>query len=272
MEHAFWRFGLSIRKSCRLVGIQGSTFHYRGESRCKDDALRDRMKVLAEKHKAFGLPRLHVLLRAEGLVMNHKRSERIYREERLFLRTKRRKRKMPALRLVRPEPAKPNEVWAMDFVSDALYNCRRFRALTVVDCFSKESPLIHADTSISGLAVTRLLDELFVTHEQPKVIRVDQGSEFTSKALLVWAQKRGITLDFSRAGKPTDNAFIESFNGKFRNECLSQHWFMSLAEAREVIEEWRKEYNEIRPHSSLGYLPPAVFAKQEKMALNGTDN
>lgn len=160
----------------------------------------------------------------------------------------------------------------MDFVSDALYNCRRFRALTVVDCFTRESPLIYADTSISGLTVVRLLDELFVAHKPPKVIRVDQGSEFTSKALMVWAQKRGVVLDFSRAGKPTDNAFIESFNGKFRNECLNQNWFMSMAEARQVIEDWRKEYNEVRPHSSLGYLPPAVFAKQKELALNGTTN
>ena len=270
MEHAFWHFGLSIRKACRLIGIQGSTFHYQGMNSGKDDALRKRMKELAERHRPFGLPRLHVLLRAEGLVVNHKRSERIYREERLSLRTKRRKRKMPALRIVRPEPTRPNEVWAMDFVSDAFYDYRRFRALTVVDCFSKESPLIYADTSISGFMVARLLDNVFNTAPQPKVIRVDQGAEFTSKALIVWAQKRGITLDFSRAGRPTDNAFIESFNGKFRNECLSQHWFMNMADARKTIEAWRKEYNEIRPHSSLGYLPPAVFAKQEKMALNGT--
>lgn len=253
-----------------MVGIAGSTFHYEGGNPGKDDALRKRMQELAGKHRRFGLPMLHAMLRTEGLVMNHKRSERIYREERLSLRTKRRRRKMPALRIVRPGPTMPNEIWAMDFVSDALYDCRRFRALTVVDCFSKESPLIHADTSISGLTVVRLFDELFATRKPPKVIRVDQGTEFTSKALMVCAQKRGITLDFSRPGKPTDNAFIESFNGKFRNECLNQHWFMNIAEARQMIEEWRKEYNEVRPHSSLGYLPPAVFAKQEKMALNGT--
>ena len=255
-----------------MVGIQGSTFHYRGGNSDKDEALRQRMKELAGKYRRFGLPRLHAMLRGEGLVMNHKRSERIYGEERLSLRTKRRRRKMPALRIVRPEPTKPNEVWAMDFVSDALYDCRRFRMLTVVDCFSKESPLIHADTSISGLAVTRMLDGLFNYMSPPKVIRVDQGSEFTSKALMGWAQKRGIALDFSRAGKPTDNAFIESFNGKFREECLNQHWFLNMADARKIIETWRKEYNEIRPHSSLGYLPPAVFAKQEKMASNGTGN
>lgn len=230
------------------------------------------MRELAARHRRFGLPRLHAMLRAEGVVVNHKRSERIYNEERLSLRTKRRHRKLPALRIVRPEPVMANEVWAMDFVSDALYDCRRFRALTVVDCFTRESPLIYADTSISGLTVVRLLDELFVTCKPPKVIRVDQGSEFTSKALMGWAQKRDIVLDFSRAGKPTDNAFIESFNGKFRNECLNQNWFMSMSEARRVIEEWRREYNEVRPHSSLGYLPPALFAKQKTMALNGTEN
>jgi len=272
VEHAFWNFGLSIRKSCRLVGIQGSTFHYRGGNPGKDETLRQRMRELAGKYRRFGLPRLHAILKGEGLVMNHKRSERIYGEERLSLRTKRRRRKMPALRIVRPGPTMSNEVWAMDFVSDALYDCRRFRALTVVDCFSKESPLIYPDTSISGLTVARLLDELFADRNPPKTIRVDQGSEFTSKALMVWAQKRGIILDFSRAGKPTDNAFIESFNGKFREECLNQHWFLNMADARKTIEAWRKEYNEIRPHSSLGYLPPAVFAKREKLALNGTGN
>ena len=234
--------------------------------------MRRRMRELAGKHRRFGLPRLHAMLRGEGLVMNHKRSERIYGEERLSLRTKRRRRKMPALRIVRPEPTRPNEVWAMDFVSDALYDCRRFRALTVVDCFSKESPLIHADTSISGLAVTRMPDDLFKAAPPPKVVRVDQGSEFTSKALMGWAQGRGIALDFSRPGKPTDNAFVESFNGKFRDECLNQHWFLNMADARERIEAWRKEYNEIRPHSSLGYLPPAVFAKREKLASNGAGN
>lgn len=270
--HAVSLFGLSKRKACRVVGMAGSTFHYEGGNPGKDDALRKRMLELAGKHTRLGLPMLHAMLRTEGLVMNHKRSERIYGEERLSLRTKRRRRKMPALRIVRPGPTEANEVWAMDFVSDALYDCRRFRALTVVDCFSKESPLIYPDTSISGLTVARLLDELFAVRKPPKTIRVDQGSEFTSKALMVWAQKRGVTLDFSRAGKPTDNAFIESFNGKFRNECLSQHWFMNMAEAREAIEEWRREYNEIRPHSSLGYLPPAVFAKRGEMTLNGATN
>ncbi|MBI4665419.1 MAG: IS3 family transposase [Nitrospinae bacterium] len=272
VEHTVSVFGLSKRRACRLSGLAGSTFHYELGDSGKDSALRSRMHELAAKHRRFGLPRLHAMLRAEGLVTNHKRSERIYHEERLSLRTKRRHRKMPELRIVRPQPAKANDVWAMDFVSDALYDCRRFRALTVVDCFTKESPLIYADTSISGLTVVRLLDGLFATGEQPKSIRVDQGAEFTSKALMSWAQQRGIALDFSRAGKPTDNAFIESFNGKFRNECLNQNWFFSLAEARQVIEEWRKEYNEVRPHSSLGYLPPAAFAKREKIRLNGATN
>jgi len=233
----------------------------------KDACLRNRMKELADKHIRYGMPRIHVLLRNEGLVVNHKRTERIYSEEGLSIRTKRKKKKVPTMRIALEPPKTSSEVWSMDFVSDSFFNSRRFRVLTIVDDFSKESPLLLADTSISGQRVARALDEIGLTRELPKVIRMDNGSEFTSKAMLEWAYSRGIKLDFIRPGKPTDNAFIESFNGKFRDECLNQHWFINLEDAKEKIENWRKEYNEVRPHSSLDYLTPEQFAKNAKLRL-----
>lgn len=257
--------GLSKTKACSLTGLARSTYHYQASDVDKDTALKERMKQLAAKWPSFGAPRLHALLKAEGLVVNHKHTERVYGGLKLALRIKRRKRKTPALRIVRPEPVRANEVWAIDFVSDSLYDLRHFRALTILDCFTKESPMIYADTSISGLTLTRLLDGL---PSLPKFIRLDQGPEFTSKAFMAWAMQRGIVLDYSRLGKPTDNAFAESFNGKFRDECLNRHWFMSLTDAREKIEAWRVEYNNVRPHSSLGYLPPVEFARREKIRQN----
>jgi len=263
VKRAVSDFGLSLSRGCRLVGLNRSTFSYKPKPD-NSEVLRTRMKELAEKHIRYGSPRLHVLLKGEGLVVNHKRTERIYYEEGLSIRRKKRKKRIPAVRVVLEQSTVSNQVWSMDFVSDSLFNCRRFRILTVVDNFSKESPLLLTDSSISGERVTRALDELPVL---PKVIRVDNGPEFTSKAMLEWAHRRGIKLDFIRPGKPTDNAFIESFNGKFRDECLNQRWFTSLNDAKEEIESWRKEYNEVRPHSSLGYLPPAKFAKRERLRL-----
>ncbi len=173
---------------------------------------------------------------------------------------------MPTLRVVLDEPTTAHEVWSLDFVSDSFYNGRRFRTLTAVDVFSKISPFLLVDVSISGKRVIREIDRVALVTGYPKRLRLDNGLKFTSQAVLEWAYRHGIKLEFSRPGKPTDNAFIESFNGKFRDECLNQHWFLSLHDAKEKIEEWRKEYNTIRPHSSLGYISPSQFSKEVKQS------
>lgn len=231
--------------------------------------VRARLKELAGKYSKYGSPMLHVILRREGFVKNHKRTERIYREEGLSLRLKQKKRRIASLRVVQLPATERNEKWSMDFVSDGFYNGRRFRCLTVIDNFTKESPVIEVDTSISGVRVTRILDRLAATHGLPKSITVDNGPEFISRALSIWAYAHNVKIDFIRPGKPTDSPYIESFNGKFRNECLNQHWFMNLEDARQKIEEWRNIYNTERPHSSLNNLTPNEFAKQCEVMLTG---
>ncbi len=205
--------------------------------------------------------RLHGLLKAEGLVINRKRTYRIYTDEGPQVRTKKRK-KLQRPRLPMDVPTRPNLRWSMDFVSDQLSNGRRFRVLNIVDDYSREVVGQLAAVSISGRRVARFLDELGCRRPLPPLIVCDNGSEFTSKAMFFWAKENNVNLGFIQPGKPTQNAFVESLNGKFRNECLNQHWFRSLDEARHEIHQWRQHYNQVRPHSSLGYLPPVEFAKQ----------
>jgi putative transposase len=208
---------------------------------------------------------LLVLLRREGVKDNHKRIERIYREERLQMRYRKRKRVSHTTpRRVVEVPEGPNERWSMDFVHDSLTSGRGFRALTILDDFSKESPRIEVDTSLGGDRVARVLDELGKRRPLPREIVVDNGTEFTSLALDQWAHRRGIHLRFIRPGRPVENCFIESFNGKFRDECLNEHWFADLEDARKKIEKWRIDYNTNRPHSSLGQLTPKEFLNQWK--------
>jgi len=193
--------------------------------------------------------------------VNHKRVYRLYREDGLSLRLKRPRRHVSAARRERqPAALSPNEMWSMDFVSDALFDGRRLRALTVVDAYTREALAIDVDQGIKGEQVVEVMDRIASIRGAPRTIRVDNGPEFTSKALDRWAYENGVTLDFSRPGKPTDNAFVESFNGRFRDECLNTHWFLSLADARSRIDTWRRDYNECRPHTSLGWLTPAEFA------------
>ncbi len=204
---------------------------------------------------------LHALLKREGLVVNRKRTYRIYAELGLQVRTKRRKK------LVRPRmpmavPTQANQRWSLDFVSDQLACGRRFRILNVVDDFSRESVGQLADLSISGQRVARFLNELARIRPLPKILVCDNGTEFTSKVMFFWSKETGTKLHFIQPGKPTQNAFVESFNGKFRDNCLNQHWFKSLNDARQEINAWRKHYNDVRPHSSLGYLSPTQLAKQ----------
>ncbi|OPY85631.1 MAG: IS2 transposase TnpB [Smithella sp. PtaU1.Bin162] len=225
------------------------------------------MKELANKHKRYGSPRLHVLLKKEGLVQNHKRTERIYAEEGLAIRRKRKKKQSPLLQISLPEASLPNETWSMDFIHDSCVNSAKVKVLTIVDDFTRSCPGLLTQSSIPGRRVTSFLDQCAVIHGYPQSIRVDNGPEFKGNHFQQWAQQRGIYIDYTEPGNPTDNAFIESFNGKFRDECLNEHWFMNIKHAQEIIENWRTEYNEVRPHSSLGNKTPYEFVKEHQFML-----
>jgi putative transposase len=236
-----------------------SSYYYRHHPR-DDRAERKRILEIAETRVRFGFQRIQVLLRRKGWLINHKKTYRIYVEEGLNLRRKRPRRRVAAAhREKQPAACSFGECWSMDFVADQLFNGRRIRALTVGDNFSRESLAILADFSIKGDDVVAVMKHLQVLHGTPQRIQVDNGSEFISKVLDLWAYENDVTLVFSRPGKPTDNPYIESFNGSFRDECLNMHWFLSLEDAREKIELWRQDYNEYRPHSSLGNLTPRDF-------------
>lgn len=248
----------SERRACRLVGFSRSA-SWRPLKERDDQALRSRLKILAERYPRYGYPTLHDMLKTEGLVVNPKRTYRLYREEGLQVRTKRR------TKLIRPRipmlvPDSVNQRWSMDFVSDQLANGRRFRVLNIVDDYSREIVLQVVDFSISGYRVAHELDRL--ERKLPKTIVCDNGPEFTCKAMFFWSKKTGTKLHFIQPGKPTQNAFVESFNGKFRDYCLDLHWFASLIDARSIIKNWQRHFNHVRPHRSLGRIPPAVFAKQ----------
>ncbi len=254
-------FALSERRACRVLGLSRSVQRYRSVAR-DQTALRLRLRDLAAVRVRYGYRRLHVLLRREGWRVNHKRVYRLYRAEGLTLR-RRSCRKRPSVpRVITPVATQPHGQWSMDFLSDRLADGRRFRVLTLVDHVSRVSPAMAVGSSLSGQRVADVLDEAIRRCGAPQRIRVDNGPEFTSKALDAWAYRRGIELVFSRPGKPTDNAFIEAFNSRFRDECLDQHWFASLEEARQIVEAWRHDYNEERPHGALSQQTPAAFAAQ----------
>lgn len=257
-------FGLSENKACKLVGMSRSSFNY--SPRKNDGEITERLKELASEKRRYGYRRLHILLRREGFVVNRKRTQRIYRELGLSIRTKKRKKLVNALRLALPVPTRPNEIWAADFIFDALSFGRRLKCLNIVDIFSRECLAIEANLSIPGSDVVRVLNRLKDTRGIPKIIVVDNGPEFTGRALGEWVLAHNVNLAFIRPGKPIENSFIESFNGRFRDELLNEHWFQSIAEARDRIEAWRREYNTMRPHSSLRGLSPQEFAEQH-MAL-----
>jgi putative transposase len=251
--------GLSERRACLLVNLSTSVYRYRSKPG-SDEELRKRLRELAEQRKRFGSPRLHILLKREGLVINHKRTERIHREEGLALRKKRRRKGAAGASVVLPSPHRTNERWSMDFVTDSIVTGRRFRALTIVDDYTRECPAIEVDASLGGCRVVGVLDRLAEVRGLPEVITIDNGPEFAGRVLDEWAYRRGVKLNFIRPGKPIDNAFIESFNGRFRDECLNTNWFISLKHARAVIEEWRKDYSVVRPHSLLQGFTPKEYA------------
>lgn len=229
---------------------------------CKttDGVLRKRLKALSAQYSRYGYLMLHALLKQEGLVQNKKRTYRLYTDEGLQVRAKKRK-KLNRERLPITPVSYPNERWSMDFVSDQLSSGRRFRVLNILDDYTKLLVGQLVAVSISGARVARFLSQLKDQHSLPKRIVCDNGTEFTSKAMHFWAKQNQVELAFIQPGKPTQNAFVESLNGKFRNECLNQHWFRSLTEAQWEIEQWRQHYNNTRPHSALNYLPPATFLK-----------
>ena len=260
---------VSERRACGLMEIGRASVRYQRRER-NDDALRARMRELAAKRPRFGYRRLWAMLRREKTpageprwLVNHKRVHRLYREEGLAMRRKAQKRLRAAARTVLEWPVRANQVWTMDFTQDQLSRGRKFRTLNLMDGYTREALAIEVDRSLPGTRVVRVLEQLKQTRGVPEKIVVDNGPEFISQAVDQWAYANGVRLHFIEPGKPTQNAYIESFNGKFRDECLNQNWFVDLADAREKIEAWRVDYNTVRPHSSLGYLTPAEFAHRE---------
>jgi putative transposase len=251
-------FSVSERRTLRGLGWPRSSHRY--ESRRRDVVpLRMRLRDLAFSRPRFGYRRLTVLLRREGWRVNPKRVYRLYRDEGLWVRVKHRRKHASLSRAVPPTPARRNERWAMDFVSDTLADGRKIRLLTVIDMFTRESLAIHVAQSLPSSAVTHVLEELIRRRGPPEVITVDNGTEFTSNHFDVWAFARRIRIDYIRPGKPVENAWIESFNGRLRDECLNAHWFETLDEARTRVEDWRRDYNEARPHSALADQAPSAY-------------
>jgi putative transposase len=251
--------GLSERRACRLVGLARASCRYERQRQGEEEKLKARLHRLAGERRRFGYRRLTILLRREGWTVNHKRVYRLYGQEGLQVRRRKRKRIGAVERQALAIPIRPNERWSMDFVADALTDGRRFRSLNIVDDFNRECLAAQVDTSLTGARVVRVLEQLRERRGLPQVLVMDNGPEFAGQALDVWAYQQGVKLHFIEPGKPVQNAFIESFNGKMRDECLNEHWFLSLGEARETIEAWRRDYNEVRPHSALGNRTPIEF-------------
>ena len=254
-------YEISERHACRLLGLARSTRRYRARRSEQDGALRAKLKELAAKRMRFGYRRLTALLMREGLAANHKRVYRLYREEGLAMRIRQRRRIRWTGGVSGPVATRANERWSIDFVSDCVSTGRVIRMLTVVDDCTRECPAIEVDSSLGGLRVRRVLDRIASERGLPEAIVLDNGPEFRGRALAAWSEERGVRLEFIQPGKPAQNAFAESFNGRLRDECLNANWFTSLSDARRKIEDWRQDYNQQRPHSSLNYLPPAEFAR-----------
>jgi putative transposase len=252
-------FEFSERRACRVLCHARSSNRY-VPRRTMIEGLLDQLRRDAVERPRFGYRRLHVLLRRRGWRVNHKRVYRLYRAEGLAVRRKRRKRLAAGLRVVLPPPTRPNERWSMDFVHDTLANGRKFRTLNIVDDLTREALAIEVDTSLGGQRVVRVLERLVALRGVPQVIVCDNGPEFVGRAVDGFAYKVGFKLHFIRPGKPVENAYAESFNGKFRDECLNEHWFLDLADARQKIEAWRVDYNEVRPHSSLANATPKEYS------------
>jgi len=249
-----------LRRACRVVGLSTATWRYERRGRVDNRELLARLQAHAAVRARFGYRRLHTLIAREGLVANHKRVYRVYREAALQVRRRRRKRITRGERVPLPRPSARGERWSMDFMADTLADGRTFRTLNIVDDFTRECVAIEVDRSLPGARVVRVLQHLQATAGVARTIVVDNGPEFAGRALDTWAYTNGVTLRFIRPGKPIENAYIESFNGKFRDECLNEHWFVSVVDAKAHIEAWRVDYNTVRPHASLGQQTPAAYA------------
>lgn len=253
--------GLSERHALRVVGMSASAYRYQPASD-RNQSLREQILALAHRHRRYGAGMIYLKLRQAGQRVNHKRVERLYAAAGLQVRRRRRKKVPVADRQPLGRPLSANQVWSMDFVFDRTAEGRVIKCLTVVDDATHESVAIVPERAIGGHVLTRILDRLALERGLPQAIRTDNGKEFCGRAMLTWAHARGVRLFLIEPGKPNQNAYIESFNGRLRDECLNEHWFVSLAHARTVIEAWRREYNEERPKRSLGGLTPSAYARQ----------
>lgn len=253
--------GLSERRALAIVRMSASAFRYVPRPD-RNVELRARIQALAQRHRRYGVEMIHLKLRQAGILVNYKRVERLYQQAQLQVR--RRKRKKVAIGERQPllRPAVANEVWSMDFVFDRTGEGRALKCLTIVDDATHEAVAIEVERTISGQLLTRVLDRLALSRGQPQTIRTDNGKEFCGKAMVEWAHARGVNLRLIEPGKPNQNAYIESFNGRLRDECLNENWFTSLLQARAVIETWRREYNEERPKKALGGMTPSAYAKK----------
>jgi putative transposase len=251
--------GMSERRACKATGFCRMTVRYR-TTRVDDASLRERMKAIARERRRFGYRRLHVLLRREGFQVNHKRLFRLYREERLTVRRRGGRKRAIGTRAPMMIPLRPNERWSLDFVADQMTDGRRFRILAIVDDCTRECLALVADTSLSGVRVARELDRLLAVRGRPKMIVSDNGSELTSNAILAWAEATRIEWHYIAPGKPMQNGFIESFNGRLRDELLNETLFSSLGQAKAALARWQLDYNTARPHSKLGWQTPTAFA------------
>jgi putative transposase len=249
-------FGVSQQRACTMAILHRSTYAYRCQVTDRTAALRQRLRELAAERPRYGYRRLHVLLVREGHAVNHKRIHRLYREEGLAVRRRLRKRVCRGQRRPLLRADRLNQAWSMDFMGDTLSSGRTFRTLNIVDQYSRECLALEVDGSLPGQRVVRVLDRLTAERGLPAVLVIDNGPEFTGKTLDLWAYEHHVQLHFIEPGRPIQNAFVESFNGRFRDECLNQHWFTSLGDARAQIEAWRDDYNARRPHSAFGHRTP----------------
>ncbi len=249
----------SQRRACRLIGMDPKTYRYRSR-RSDDREVRARLKTLASERRRFGYRRLHILLKREGIVLNHKKLFRLYREERLTVRRRGGRKRALGTRAPMALLQGANQRWSLDFVADTLDSGRRFRVLVVVDDFTRECLALVVDTSLSGIRVARELDKLVARRRRPLMIVSDNGTELTSRAILQWQEDNAVEWHYIAPGKPMQNGFVESLNGRLRDECLNEHLFRSLPTAQQIIEDWRIDYNHTRPHTSLGGLTPSEFA------------
>ena len=263
---------LSERRACSLVGLSRDSYRNPPQPDQLTRDLGERIVDIAHVRRRFGYRRIHDLLRSEFPGVNHKRVYRLYKNANLAVRRRKKVKRPPNERVPLQIARKVNDVWSMDFVSDSLSNSRRIKCLTVADDFSHECIDIAVDFGISGQYVTRLLDQAAIFRGYPVAVRTDNGPEFTSRAFLAWTTLHGIRHILIQPGRPMQNGYIESFNGKFRDECLNEQWFQSLPQARDYIAEWRKDYNEVRPHSSQGRIPPSQFAQQQRIKFFATDS